>query len=104
MEAAWFAGRLKELREARGWTQQQLADAAGLNKFGVAQIEQGRHQPTWETVVALCKALGVACDAFMQEPTPRPSAGPGRPPKAAGEAEPEQPKRPRGRPRRPREG
>jgi transcriptional regulator with XRE-family HTH domain len=74
-----------------------------MNKFGVAQLEQGRNQPSWETVVTLCKALGVACDEFMKEPQPRQPSGPGRPTKPVEEpAEPEPPKRPRGRPRKPK--
>jgi transcriptional regulator with XRE-family HTH domain len=82
MSAEWFAGRLKELREQARLTQEQLAERAGMNKFGVAQLEQGRNKPSWETVLALAKALNVSCEAFTQEPAPRPAAGPGRPPKA----------------------
>jgi transcriptional regulator with XRE-family HTH domain len=82
MQAEWFAGRLRELREAKGSTQQQLADAAGLKLGGIRDLEQGRRSPTWETVVALCKALGVTADAFLQEPQERLAAGPGRPRKA----------------------
>jgi hypothetical protein len=67
----------------------------------VADLEQGRRQPAWETVVALAKALGVSCDAFLQEPTTAPPTGPGRPRKAPAEsADQDQQKRPRGRPRK----
>jgi len=100
-EAQRFAGRLRELREQAGLTQPQLADRAGLSKAGIADLEQGRRQPAWETVVALAKALGVSCDAFLQEPATAPPAGPGRPRKAPTEgAVPREPKRPRGRPRK----
>ena len=100
-EAQRFAGRLRELREQAGLTQPQLADRAELSKAGIADLEQGRRQPTWETVVALAKALGVSCDAFLQEPTTAPPAGPGRPRKPTpGSAEQQEPKRPRGRPRK----
>jgi transcriptional regulator with XRE-family HTH domain len=79
MEADWFAGRLRELREAAGLTQGTLAERAGMNKFGVAKLEQGVTRPSWETVVALCKALGVGCDAFLKEPAAGPSGTIGRP-------------------------
>jgi transcriptional regulator with XRE-family HTH domain len=82
LNAEWFAGRLRELRENAGWTQQQLAEKAGLTRDGVAQLETGRRKPGWDTVVAICKALGVTCDAFLQAPTTSPPAGPGRPRKA----------------------
>ena len=42
----WFAGRLRELREARGWTQHQLAAAAGVTAAAVKSLERGRNSPT----------------------------------------------------------
>jgi transcriptional regulator with XRE-family HTH domain len=88
MEAAWFAGRLKELREASGITQPQLAERAGLTKDGVAQLETGRRSPSWETVVELCKALGVGPGEFLKPPADRPPAGRGRPRKPTEPAAP----------------
>jgi transcriptional regulator with XRE-family HTH domain len=96
--AAWFAGRLRELREGAGLTQTELAGRAGLTREGVAQLETGRRKPAWETVLALCQALECSCEAFTRPPAERPAAGPGRPRK-----EPEgarAPKRRRGRPRK----
>jgi transcriptional regulator with XRE-family HTH domain len=86
MNAEWFAARLRELREQSGLTQQQLADAAGLTREGVAQLETGRREPAWRTVVALCQALSVTADAFLQEPDARPDAKRGRPRKASTDA------------------
>jgi transcriptional regulator with XRE-family HTH domain len=77
-----FAARLKELRERAGLTQGELAQRAGLTKDGVAHLEQGRREPSWSTVLALGDALSVGCQAFTEEPSPRPQAKPGRPPKA----------------------
>ena len=77
-----FAGRLKELREAKGLGQQELADLAGMKLGGVQNLEQGRTMPSWKSVVALCNALGVACDAFTTPPADRPAPGRGRPRKA----------------------
>src|SRR5207302_9713946 len=100
-EAKWFPGRLRELREQAGLTQEQLAERAGLTRDGIAQLERGRHGPSWETVVALVKALGVDANAFLQEPAAVPPVGPGRPRKPTTEsADQQQPKRPRGRPRK----
>jgi transcriptional regulator with XRE-family HTH domain len=77
----WFAGRLREIREQAGLTQQQLADKAGLTREGVAQLETGRRRPAWDTVVVLCSALGVDCNTFMQEPASESEKRPpGRPP------------------------
>src|SRR2546429_6835010 len=96
MEAEWFGARLKEIREAAGLTQPQLADRAGMNRFGIAKLEQGVTKPAWETVLALASALGVSCEAFTSAPTERERPGRGRPAKPS-PREPA-PKRPRGRP------
>lgn len=96
--AEWFAGRLRELREGAGLTQTELAEKSGLTREGVAQLETGRRKPAWETVLALCSALGCSCEAFTQAPADRPPAGPGRPRK--GRAEEPAPQRPRDRPRK----
>src|SRR5262245_28940275 len=101
MSARWFAARLKELREGAGLTQPQLAERAGLSKAGVADLEQGRREPSWATAVALAEALGVDCLAFLQEPAERPETGRGRPPKRADKPESKPAaKGPRGRPRK----
>lgn len=88
MNAEWFGPRLKELRGEKGWTQQQLAERAGLAVGVVRKLEQRENKPTWETALALASALGVSCEAFVQAPAERPPAGPGRPPKPAAPAPP----------------
>jgi transcriptional regulator with XRE-family HTH domain len=101
MNAGWFAGRLKELREQAGLTQHQLGEKAALSHAGIADLEQGRRKPAWETVVALCQALAVSPEAFLQEPQVLPEPRRGRPRKlpAQGPGEGQEPptKRPRGR-------
>jgi transcriptional regulator with XRE-family HTH domain len=86
MEAKWFAGRLRELREAGALSREALAERAGIKTSAVRDIEQAVYSPNWETVVALCRALGVGCDAFLEQPAKRPRATRGRPPKSAEDA------------------
>jgi transcriptional regulator with XRE-family HTH domain len=71
-----FAARLKELREAAGLTQDQLAAKAGLHIMGIGKLEQGTRKPAWDTVVALSEALNVPCQAFLEEPKPPAEAKP----------------------------
>src|SRR4051812_11197718 len=94
--AAWFGGRLRELRTAKGWTQPELAEKAGMSKTGVADLEQGRRNPSWETIIRLGTALGVKCDEFQKPPADADGPGRGRPTKDKPAAE--KPKR--GRPRK----
>src|SRR5262245_61391679 len=82
-EPGWFGGRLRELREAAGLTQQEFADRAGLTREGVAQLETGRRGASWATVLKVCQALGVSCEEFTREPAPGPDRAAGRPRKAA---------------------
>jgi len=98
--ATWIGARVKELREAKGWTQTQLAGQAGLTLDGLSRIERANRMPSWETVVALAEALGVTCEAFTQPPAGREPSGRGRPAKPKAEAEEAKPKRPRGRPKK----
>jgi transcriptional regulator with XRE-family HTH domain len=74
-----FGRRLKELREAAGLTQKELAQRAGVVPGAVGHLEQGRRQPTWATVRALAKALGVPSTAFETEEEAPPPWRPGRP-------------------------
>jgi transcriptional regulator with XRE-family HTH domain len=81
MEASTFGPRLKELREAKGLTQKQLAEMTGLSTGGVAHLEQGLHEPTWPVVCAMAEALGVDCTAFTVPPATTAKAKRGRRPK-----------------------
>jgi putative transcriptional regulator len=60
-----FANRLKELREAAGLTQKQLAEKAGVGLRTVSSLEQALYEPVWSTVLALARALGVEVQAFV---------------------------------------
>jgi predicted ATPase/DNA-binding XRE family transcriptional regulator len=55
-----FGAQLKSLREAAGFTQEELATIAGLSANGVSALERGtRRRPHVETVRALAAALEV---------------------------------------------
>ena len=67
--SAPFGAHLKALREAAGYTQEELATIAGLSVHAVSALERGeRRRPHVETVRALSAALdltGAARDAFV---------------------------------------
>ncbi len=64
-----FGAQLKALREAAGYTQEELATIAGLSVHAVSSLERGeRRRPQVETVRALSAALdlsGATRDAFV---------------------------------------
>lgn len=66
-----FPGRLRELRQAAGLTQQQLADRAGLHRVHVAHLETGGRRPdrlNLDTARRLADALGVGLEALLSGP------------------------------------
>jgi transcriptional regulator with XRE-family HTH domain len=88
MEASYFGKRLKELRAQAGLTQEQLAGRSNFSQAGIADLEQGRRDPSWSTVLRLAHALGVTPNEFTQAPSARPEAKRGRPRKAIGKSAP----------------
>jgi predicted ATPase len=59
-----FGAQLKALREAAGFTQEELATIAGLSVHGVSALERGeRRRPHVETVRALSAALDLPVEA-----------------------------------------
>jgi transcriptional regulator with XRE-family HTH domain len=65
-----FAARLREQRTRASLTQGELAERAGLHLHSVTKLEQGDREPSWATVQALARALGVSCEAFVVEEKP----------------------------------
>ena len=49
--------RVKELRNERGWTQQQLADGVGVSRQSVNSIERHRYVPSLRLALALSRVF-----------------------------------------------
>lgn len=61
-----LAKRLKELRKERNWTQQKLAEKAGLSFNAITKIEQGAAEhPTLKTLLKLADTFGITLDALV---------------------------------------
>lgn len=60
-----LARNLKRLRRERGLTQQQLANAAGLDRAYVSALEQQRHGARIDTIEHLAAALDVESDHLI---------------------------------------
>jgi transcriptional regulator with XRE-family HTH domain len=89
-----FGRRLKALREQAGVTQEALARTAGLSTSAIAKLEQRDLDPSWSTVQALAKALGVSCDDFAaDEPNEPEEPEEPPPPPPAKKPAPKKPKR-----------
>lgn len=61
-----FGERLRELRRSKGLSQTQLAKAADVHLSTLCRLEQGAaSDPSWTTVLALAKGLGVGVERFV---------------------------------------
>jgi transcriptional regulator with XRE-family HTH domain len=86
MSTESFGTILRRLREAKGMSQQALADAIGIAQMSVSFYEQDKHEPGWNAVVKICQALGEPCAIFQNalagtEAPATEKRGRGRPPK-----------------------
>lgn len=75
--------RIAELREAKGWTQEVLAERVKMATQNVARLEQGRSDFRVSTLVRISRVLGVDVRALFEAPSSRKKRKPGRPRKAS---------------------
>lgn len=71
---AWresFGSRLRSLREQRAMSQEQLADAAGVDRKLVYRTELGQTSPRLDAVVHIARALGVSPSELLAVEVPR---------------------------------
>ena len=59
-EGEIFGATVRRLRTGHGWTQEDLADAAGLTTTYVGKVERGDKVPSLTVVLKLARGLGVA--------------------------------------------
>ena len=61
-----IAKRLKELRKKAGWSQQKLAEKAGLSYNTITKIEQGvATKPTIQTMIKIADAFKISIDELV---------------------------------------
>lgn len=62
--------KIKEFRQARGMTQQALADAVHVTKGAVSMWENGIRVPEVSTLLALADVFGVSLDTLVGRQPP----------------------------------
>ena len=60
-----FGSAVRRLRETRGWSQEQLAEHAGLNRSYVGEIERGSAIASIVTVDKLARAFQVPIERLL---------------------------------------
>lgn len=60
--------KIKETREAKGMTQEDLATASGVSRVTISGLENGTERATTtKTLVKIARALGVSVDQIFFE-------------------------------------
>lgn len=57
--------RVKELRMARGWTQEQLAQAVGVSRQSINSIERERYVPSLPLALMFARVFGCSTDEIF---------------------------------------
>jgi len=86
MSLQYFALRLRQLREQAELSQEALARKADLSTGTVVKLERASKpkDPSWTTVLALAKALGVSLTEFAEPPTTPTPSKPSKPKRKKG--------------------
>src|SRR6059036_3557026 len=66
--AATIGARVRKERQSRCWTLDQLAQAAGVSRRMVVNVEQGAANPSVGTLLRISDALGVGLPALVEPP------------------------------------
>ncbi len=68
--AAHLADNMRQLREAHGLTQQQVAKRAGIPRPTWANLESGGANPTLSVLLKVARALSVSLEELLGPPRP----------------------------------
>ena len=60
-----ITNRVKELRSARGWTQEQLAEAVGVSRQSINSIERDRYVPSLPLALTFARVFGCPTDEIF---------------------------------------
>jgi putative transcriptional regulator len=63
---ATVRNRVKELREAKDWTQQELADQVGVSRQSINSIERNRYVPSLELALMFARVFGISTDEIFK--------------------------------------
>ncbi|MEV6821290.1 helix-turn-helix transcriptional regulator [Nocardiopsis dassonvillei] len=62
-----FGARIRELREAKGLSQEKLADLAGVHRTYMSSVERGQRNVGLDNIVAIAEALDVPIARLFRE-------------------------------------
>jgi putative transcriptional regulator len=60
--------RLRELRTARGWTQEELGRRVAVSRQAINALETEKHDPSLDLAYRIAAALGEPIEAIFPNP------------------------------------
>jgi transcriptional regulator with XRE-family HTH domain len=60
-----FGKRVRKARQDLGWSQETLAEKAGLDRTQIGRCEAGKQNATLRTIYSLAEALGVEATELL---------------------------------------
>jgi transcriptional regulator with XRE-family HTH domain len=66
-DAAALGRAVRAIREQRGISQVQLAEATGFVQSWISHVERGSRNPSWSNVVRLAKGLSVSVAELVRQ-------------------------------------
>lgn len=60
-----YGERISELRERRGWTQEELANSVGITRAALSHYEKNRRKPDFDTLTRLADRFNVSIDYLI---------------------------------------
>lgn len=60
-----MTNRIRELRKARGWRQEDLAAALGVSRQTIIAIENDKYNPSLELAMKLARTMGLAVEEIF---------------------------------------
>lgn len=60
-----FGRRVRTLRKAQGWTQEELAERAELHENYISRLETGRQEPALLVILRLSRAFAITPAALL---------------------------------------
>ena len=61
-----LASRIKELRDQKGISQEELAHRAGLSRTGMGFLETGKRWPRLDTLIKVADGLNITLDELLK--------------------------------------
>lgn len=62
-----LASNIKAYRKSRGFTQQQMAECAGLARSHISSLEQGIGNPSLESLYSIAVALDIDIESLLAD-------------------------------------